>query len=132
MIGLATSHKKMVEQLTNVMHPLQIFVEENKKLFSTKKDAIDTLYKTFEQKRSEVNALASTYNMKCKFAEDEEEYFLSKSPKSEDLPFPTMDVTMVMGPSDMTVEELNGLLFQMQVDIPTQVYIIIIILNQLK
>ena len=118
MITLGTSHKKMAEQLTHLLAPLKEFVDEHKKSVALKKESIDATWKTLDRHRSDTAALCQNYVTKCQVADLEEQEFEKKA-KEESVP--PMDVMIVIGPLDITVEEFNNTLIKMQKEIPTEV-----------
>ena len=118
MATLGNSHKKMADDLAQLLAPVHAFLEEHKKTFSVKKEAIDSLAKSLEKQKTDAVSAQQAYIKKCQTADDEEKEH-DNNQKDEQGP-PPMDVMIVMGPLEITVEEFNNSLLRMQKDIPVE------------
>ncbi len=126
MATLGATHRKVAADLSALLTPLQQFLDENKKSFSAKKDAIETAWKALDKQRSELPGLQTAYVAKCQaadLAEKENETLVSSASlaKASLEVVPVMDVMMTVGPMEMTVEELNNTLFKLQRQVPVEV-----------
>ncbi|TPX71227.1 hypothetical protein SpCBS45565_g01234 [Spizellomyces sp. 'palustris'] len=117
MANLGTCHKQSADQISQLIHPLQRFLDDNRKLSIVRKDKIDSTWRSLSGQRSELDGLVQDYKTKCGAADVEQRKF-EQSRSEHDLP--SMDVMISMGPRSFTVEDFNTLLLKMQREIRTQ------------
>ena len=118
MSNLGNSHKQVSEQISQIVRPIQQFLDNNKKLSIVRRDKIDATWKQLVIQRSELEAMEQDYRSKCAIADGEQKKF-EQTRSEHDLP--GMDVMINVGPRSFTVEDFNTLLSKMQRDIKTQV-----------
>ncbi|KAJ3299874.1 hypothetical protein HK104_006422 [Borealophlyctis nickersoniae] len=102
--------------IAELVHPLQRFLDNHRKLSTAKKEQIDGTWKRLEKQRLEVEALHTAYTTKCEAADTAEN--AHRNSTTEEVPAP--NALLDLGPRSFTVDEFNNLLGRMQQDIKMQ------------
>ncbi|KAJ3034000.1 hypothetical protein HDV00_005577, partial [Rhizophlyctis rosea] len=121
MASLGAAHKRVSEMIAELVHPLQRFLDDNRKLSLTKKDQIEATKKKLDKQRGETEAAKTAYFGKLEAAEEEERHQHERASEGlhEDAA-PGLDSIMSVGPRSFTKTEYNELLRNLQHGVKSQ------------
>ncbi|KAJ3052451.1 hypothetical protein HK097_006248 [Rhizophlyctis rosea] len=120
MASLGAAHKRVSEMIAELVHPLQRFLDDNRKMSATKKDQIETTKKKLEKQRAEVEVAKASYFGKYDSAEAEERNSTVHPDVGKEETVQGLGGIISVGPRSFTTDEYHDLLRRLQQDVRSQ------------